>query len=352
MSRATASRLAEPLLSDALPELAHGTAANYQDAFPRRVRRAVDNQICPAQWFNLYEKPMPDLLPPAYSACRLGYGCMRIADDRAKGRAAVIAAYESGYRLFDHADIYGGGACESLFAEVLREVSGMREAIVIQDKVGIRPGSPGKVSQYDFSPEYLTTAIDGCLRRLGVERIELLLLHRIDLLADPVAVGEVFAAFHAAGKVAAFGVSNASPSQVRMFAAHVGFPLVANQVEINLDRIDAVIDGTLDQCLELGISPQAWCPIGGIGYTAWGRNASSAQWKLVEAELDHQAAAYGTDRVGINLAWLLKHPAQIMPLIGSTTPERIRSSLAAVSIPYSRDHWYALNEARRGISMP
>ena len=295
---------------------------------------------------------MPNLFPPAYSTSRLGYGCMRIADDRAKGRKAVIAAYESGYRLFDHADIYGGGACESLFGEILREVSGMREAIVLQDKVGIRPAVPGRTCQYDFSREYLTAAIDGCLRRLGVERIDLLLLHRIDLLADPVEVGEVFAAAHAAGKVASCGVSNASPAQVRMFSAHVGFPLLANQVEINLDRIDAVIDGTLDQCLELGISPQAWCPIGGIGYSAWGHNASPAQWKLVEAELDRQAAAYATDRVGINLAWLLKHPAKIMPLIGSTTPERIRSSLDAVNIPYSRNDWYALNEARRGVRLP
>ena len=295
---------------------------------------------------------MPNIFPSNYSSCRLGYGCMRIADDRAKGRQAVIAAYESGYRLFDHADIYGGGACESLFGDILREVSGMREAIVIQGKVGIRPGGPGRTWQYDFSREHLTTAIDGCLRRLGVERMDLLLLHRIDLLADPVEVGEVFAAAHAAGKVASFGVSNASPAQVRMLSAHVGFPLIANQVEINLDRIDAVIDGTLDQCLELDISPQAWCPIGGIGYQAWGHNASPAQWKLVEAELDRQAAAYATDRVGINLAWLLKHPAKIMPLIGSTTPERIRSSLDALNIPYSRNDWYALNEARRGIRLP
>ncbi len=295
---------------------------------------------------------MPNVLPPAYSACRLGYGCMRIAADRTKGRAAVIAAYESGFRLFDHADIYGGGACETLFAEILREVPGMRQAIVLQDKVGIRPGAASRPGQYDFSREYLTSAIDGCLQRLGVERLDLLLLHRIDLLADPVAVGEVFAAAHAAGKVAAFGVSNASPSQLRMLAARVGFPLATNQVEINLDRIDAFTDGTLDQCLELGISPQAWCPLAGIGYSAWGRHASPAQWKLVEAELDRQAKNHGSDRAGINLAWLLKHPAGIIPLIGSTTPERIRSALAAVSIPYSRNDWYALHEARRGQAMP
>ena len=295
---------------------------------------------------------MPAALPAAYHACRLGYGCMRIAGDRAKGRAAVIAAYEAGYRLFDHADIYAGGACESLFGEILREVTGMRQAIVLQGKVGIRPRTATTPGQYDFSREHLAAAIDGCLRRLGVERLDILLLHRIDLLADPDEVAAVFAAAHAAGKVGAFGVSNASPSQVRMLAARLRVPLVANQVEINLDRIDALTDGTLDQCQELGISPQAWCPIAGVGYSAWGKYASPAQWRLVEAELDRQAAALGSDRAGVNLAWLLRHPARIVPLIGSTTPERIRAALAAAALPYSRNQWYALHEARRGQAMP
>ncbi|MDA3960480.1 MAG: aldo/keto reductase [Planctomycetota bacterium] len=285
-------------------------------------------------------------LPNAYHACRLGYGCMRIAGDRDKGRAAVIAAYEAGYRLFDHADIYAGGACESLFGEILKEVSGMRDAICLQGKVGIRAG------RYDFSREHLLEAVDGVLKRLGVDRLDVLLLHRIDLLADPVEVAEVFQALLDQGKVSHFGVSNASPSQLRMLQAHSPVPLVANQVEINLDRTEAVYDGTLDQCLELGVSPQAWCPIGGVAYGAWGKFASPAQWRLVEAELDRQAAHYGGDRVGINLAWLLKHPAKIIPLIGSTTPERITTALAASEIAYTREDWYLLNEARRGQRMP
>ena len=291
-------------------------------------------------------------MKPSYQACRLGYGCMRIAGDKARGRAAVLAAYEAGYRLFDHADIYGGGACESLFGEILREVSGMREAIVLQGKVGIRPGMAGKPGQYDFSCEHLLTAVEGSLRRLGVDRLDLLLLHRIDLLADPDEVAAVFEALVAAGKVAAFGLSNALPAQWRMLAARTRVPLVVNQVEINLDRIDGLIDGTLDQCLELGVSPQAWCPIGGVGYQAWGRFASPAQWRLVEAELDRQASRLGTDRVGINLAWLLKHPSRIMPLIGSTTPERIVSALGSVRLAYGRDDWYALYESRRGQPVP
>lgn len=291
-------------------------------------------------------------MKPSYQSCRLGYGCMRIAGDPARGRAAVLAAYESGYRLFDHADIYGGGACESLFGGILREVPGMRDSIVLQGKVGIRPARAGKAGQYDFSREHLLASVEGSLRRLGVDRLDILLLHRIDVLADPDEVATLFDSLHAAGKVESFGLSNALPSQLRMLAARARVPLVANQVEINLDRVECLIDGTLDQCLELGISPQAWCPIGGIGYQAWGRFASPAQWRLVEAELDRQAARLGTDRVGVNLAWLLRHPARIVPLIGSTTPERITTALRAMRIEYSRDDWYALYEARRGQAMP
>lgn len=285
-------------------------------------------------------------LPESYRACRLGYGCMRIAGDAARGRAAVIAAYEAGYRLFDHADIYGGGRCEELFGKILKEVSGMRAAICLQSKVGIRPG------RYDFSRDHLLDAVDGCLERLGVERLDVLLLHRIDLLADPEEVAGVFRQWHDQGKVSHVGVSNASPSQLRMLQAHSPLPLVANQLEINLDRYDAISDGSLDQCLEMGISPQAWCPIGGVGYAAWGKCASPAQWRLVEAELDRQAAVYGSDRIGINLAWLLRHPAGIIPLIGSTTPERIQAALRATTLRYSREDWYLLNEARRGQRLP
>lgn len=281
---------------------------------------------------------------PAYFAQRLGYGCMRISSDR--GRAAVLAAYEAGYRLFDHADIYGGGACETLFGTILRDVSDMRDAICLQSKVGIVPGS-----RYNFAKDYLTNAIHASMKRLQVDQLDVVLFHRIDLLADPQVVAEVVAEFQAAGKVTAFGLSNASPSQVRMFQAHWTAPIVANQIEWNLDRIDPLTDGTLDQCQEYGINPQIWCPLGGVAYAAWGQNANSAQKMLLNLELDRQAAHYGTDRVGINLAWLLRHPAKAIPLIGSTTPERITSALKAVAIDYSHEDWYKLFIARQGRGM-
>ncbi|MFW5829459.1 MAG: aldo/keto reductase [Planctomycetota bacterium] len=296
-------------------------------------------------------EPAADL-PAAYAAARCGYGCMRIAGDAERGRAAVLAAWEAGYRLFDHADIYAGGRCEELFGSILRDIPDMREQIVLQSKIGIRFREGDAPGRYDFSREHLQHALEGSLRRLGVERLDVLLLHRIDLLADPRVVGELVADWHARGLIGAFGVSNASPSQLRMLQAHCPLPLVANQIEINLDRIDAFSDGSLDQCLELGISPQAWCPMARLGYRAWGGHAGPAQWRLVELELDRQAERYGCDPTAIALAWLLRHPAGIVPLIGSCTAERIRAARQAEALTYEHTDWYRLLEARNGRPVP
>lgn len=292
-----------------------------------------------------------DTLPDSYHACRVGFGCMRIAGDPDRGRAALIAAWEAGYRLFDHADIYSVGRCETLFGALLREMPAMRASILIQSKVGIRFADEQGPGRYDFSREHLLRAVDGCLERLGVPCLDLLLLHRIDLLADADEIAAVIDQLHTQGKVQHFGLSNASNAQFRMLAARSPRPLVANQIEINLDRISALSDGSLDLCQELGHSPQAWCPLAGIGYPAWGRCADSARWRLVEEELARQATRYDTDPAGIALAWLLRPPARIMPLIGSCTPERIRAATAAVDLDYAREDWYRLYCARQGAPM-
>ncbi len=287
-------------------------------------------------------------LPPAYDVFALGYGCMRIAADPNRGRAAVRAAFEAGYRVFDHADIYGGGASEEVFADVMHDTSGMRDAIVLQTKIGIR----GDPARYDFDPDYLTEAFDGCLRRLRVDHVDVLLLHRIDLLADAAAVGAWLDRACASGKTKHVGVSNCTPSQLRMLQAHCAQPLCANQVEINLDRIDPFIDGTLDQCQELDVRPQAWCPLAGIGYPPWGAHASESQWQAIRTELARQSERYGLAPAELALAWLLRHPARIMPLLGSTSPERIRSAVGALEADYTHADWYRLLEARRGMPMP
>ena len=287
---------------------------------------------------------------------RLAYGCMRIAGDgshgdREKGKRAVMAAFERGYTLFDHADIYAGGACEALMGEVLAETPGMRDEIVLLSKCGIRfSGDPDDDApgRYDFSADYLTGQVEGSLRRLGVGQLDFLLLHRPDYLMDASEVAAVFDTLSASGKVAHFGVSNFSSSQVEMLRSVASVPLHINQVEINIHEIGAFADGVLDQCQRLGMTPQAWGPIAGVAYEAWGNTFSEDDNARINAELQRQSHRYEAEPWVVVLAWLMKHPAQISPIIGSTTPERIAAAVASLDIDYSREDWYRLLEARNG----
>lgn len=291
---------------------------------------------------------------------RLVYGCMRIAGsgsqhDLDKGKRALRAAIDAGYTQFDHADIYGNGLCETAFGEFLRDNPGLRERIIVTTKCGIRvAGDPSEDSpaRYDFSAAHIANSVEGSLKRLGIERIDLLLLHRPDYLfrADEVAV--TLEALKASGAVANFGVSNFSPAQVELLQSAVGDALLVNQVEINLHNVRALTDGTLDQCQRLGMTPQAWCPLAGVAYPAWGNTFAEADEQRVRAELRRQCEKYKVEDWIISLAWLLKHPARISPIIGSTTPERIEAAKQALDVKYERVDWYRLLEARNGAPVP
>jgi predicted oxidoreductase len=291
---------------------------------------------------------------------RLVYGCMRIAgdgskDDREKGKRAVHAAIEAGYTQFDQADIYSSGRCEELLGEVLRESPEIRKQLIITTKCGIRlAGDPSDTSpgRYDFSAAHITNSVEGSLRRLGVERIDLLLLHRPDYLGHPEEVALTLEALKNSGAVANFGVSNFSASQVELLQSVFDEPLLVNQVQINIHEISALTDGTLDQCLRLGLTPQAWCPIAGVAYPAWGNTFSEDDERRIREEIERQCEIYGVEDWIIALAWLLKHPAGISPIIGSTTPARIEAAKQALDIDYDREDWYRLLEARNGHPVP
>ena len=293
-------------------------------------------------------------------ASRLIYGCMRIAgdgsrEDREQGKLAVRAAIDHGYTLFDHADIYGDGACEELFGELLAESPGIRDDILIASKCGIRfAGDTGvdAPKRYDFSPSYIKECVEGSLRRLQIDRMDMLLLHRPDYLMDAAAVAATLEALHAEGKVAHFGVSNFSASQVDLLQAATKLPLLANQVEINIHNISALTNGTLDQCQRLGMSPQSWSPIAGVVHPAWGNTFSVEDEARIGAELERQSEKYGAENWLVMLAWLLRHPATICPIIGSTRPERIAAATQALAIEYEREDWYRLLEARNGGPVP
>lgn len=300
---------------------------------------------------------------------RLAYGCWRIAgtwdpaevtpERRALGRQAVIAAYEAGYTLFDTANIYCSGESERILGEVLRENPEMRRQIVVATKGGIRfagqpqPDSPGR---YDFSAEHIVEACEASLQRLQIETIDLYLLHRPDLLADPEEVAQAFSQLKAAGKVRHFGVSNFRPTLLTALQVTCPMPLIVHQVEISLAKLDAFTDGTLDQCLVERITPMAWSPIA-AGMIGDGAHRVLPGQRGYQPEkflpvVDRIAQAHGTTRANIALAWLLKHPSKIQPVIGTTQPDRIRSAARAADIELSRDEWYQLLIAARGEPMP
>lgn len=303
------------------------------------------------------------------SAGRLAYGCWRLAgtwnptqatpEGHAAGRRAAIAAFEAGYTLFDNADIYCQGRAEQIFGEVLKEVSGMRSRVVVVTKGGIRPGGdpqPDSPGRYDFSTDHIIRACEGSLRRLGVDTIDLYLLHRPDYLADPDEVAAAFVKLRDAGKVRFFGVSNFRPTLVTVLQSVCPMPLVAHQVEISLAKTVAFTDGTLDQCLIERLTPMAWSPLaaGLLGGGAKDLLPSQRGYRLdgLLPVIDDIAQAHGTTRIVIALAWLLKHPSKIMPIIGSTNPERIREAAHAVDVEMTREEWYRLLIAAHGEPMP
>lgn len=303
--------------------------------------------------------------PTDVRVTRLAYGCMRIAhtwnprdvnpDREREGVASVLAAYEAGYTFFDHADIYCAGECERIFGLALRQVPGMRDRVFIATKCGIRfPGDPLPSSphRYDFSAEHILTSCETSLRRLGVDTIDLYQLHRPDLLMNPAEVAEAFDKLRSAGKVRYFGVSNFLPSFVALLQSALPFPLVVNQVEIHLGRLDCFYDGTLDQCLERRITPLAWSPLGGgfLGEGGTLRDGDPRHHLL--SVLDATAREYGVSRTVISLAWLLKHPSGIVPIIGTTRAERIRDAARADDIDLTREQWYRILVAARQKPLP
>jgi predicted oxidoreductase len=300
---------------------------------------------------------------------RLAYGCWRLAgtwdgsaattEGETQGFKAAFAAYEAGYTLFDHADIYCDGLAETIFGKVLRQVSGMRDRILIGTKCGIRkqcdplPDSPFR---YEFSADHIISSCEQSLKRLGTDVIDIYQLHRPDYLMNPDEVAGAFEKLKASGKVREFGVSNFRPSQLTALQKASPMPLIVNQVEISLANLTAFEDGTLDQCLAEKITPLAWSPLAG-GLLGDGAKAllpwqEGYRTKPINAAVELVAKARGASRTAVALAWLMKHPANIIPIVGSTNPANIRQAAKAHVLDLTRDEWYRLLEAARGERLP
>ena len=299
---------------------------------------------------------------------RLCYGAMRIANtwDRDKVDAAAIergiksleAAVDAGYNFIDHADIYGDTTCEMIYGEALKKHKDWRDKLVVATKCGIRfeDEPPGTPHRYDFSGEHIRWSIDESLKRLNMDRIDLYQLHRPDWLANPEEIASALIDIHKAGKVRYFGVSNFKPSLVAAVQSALPFPLVSNQVQIHLLRLDCFEDGTIDQCLEKKMTPMAWSPL------AQGRLAAAFSDKAPLPSSEHDVAAvarlrpvlaevanaYSTTPFAVILAWLMRHPSGIIPILGSTRPEAIQAATKADEIDLDRNSWYRILLAARG----
>ena len=299
----------------------------------------------------------------------IGYGCWRLAgtwdpnqvtsDKIAVGKQAILAAYDAGYTLFDHADIYCRGMAEKIFGEVLADNPAIRDNILIATKCGIRfAGEPWSDSphRYDFSAEHIIEACEGSLKRLRTDVIDIYQLHRPDYLCNPEEVAEAFNQLMRSGKVREFGVSNFRPSQVAMLQKFLSTPLVVHQVEISLAELSRLEDGTLDQCIVEKLTPLAWSPLGGgvLGSPEQmtGLGPRHTVSTVLQETIQTIAEARGVSRSVIGLAWLLKHPSKILPLVGSIVPERIKDFVSATDIELTRDEWYRLLIAARGEKLP
>ncbi len=308
---------------------------------------------------------------------RIAYGCMPLGGgwDRtgaitdavvAKAVLAVRAALDGGVTFFDHADIYCAGKSESVFAQALVRLGVSREKLLLQSKVGIRfggdphPASPGR---YDFSHEHIVRSIEGSLKRLDTDHLDLYLLHRPDALVEPDEVARAFDHLHQTGKVRHFGVSNHNAQQIELLRRSLSQPLLVNQVELSLVHAHLVnsgvvanqhtqsvgADGTLDYCRLHHITLQAWGPVASGRAVGGPGTPQSVQLASVVGTI---ATKYGVSPEAIAVAWLLRHPAGIQPVIGTTDPRRIKDILRADSISLEREEWYALFAAGRGGNVP
>jgi predicted oxidoreductase len=319
--------------------------------------------------------PRPDAAAQHTAPSRLIYGCMRLGalwdsspltdGQRRAAFAAIDAALAAGMTFFDHADIYCAGKSEAVFGEYLRAHPGLRQRLTLQSKCGIRFAGdpvPGAPHRFDFSRGHILRSVDGILARLGIEQLDILLLHRPDCLADPEEIAGAFDTLLATGKVRAFGVSNHTCLQLDLLRRHIHQPIVANQLELSLAHHPLISEGILanqrgapsqlatgmlDYCRLRDINVQAWSPVGGGRLHKPGLPDGDPRRRLVDF-LQHMASEKNTSMDALLLAWLLKHPAGIRPVLGTVTPERIAAAAQAERLALTREEWYALLEAARG----
>ncbi|MFK4304596.1 putative oxidoreductase [Paenibacillus sp. RC254] len=314
------------------------------------------------------------------SDSRLVLGCMPFGGewDRTpytqehvvEAERAVEAARFIGITMFDHADIYRAGKAEEIFGRILKGQPGLREQIVIQSKCGICLPEGTLPTRFDFSYAHIMESVDGILKRLGTEYLDILLLHRPDPLVEPEEVAEAFSKLKASGKVRHFGVSNMNVSQIQFLERSLAEPLIANQLEMSLAHlhfIDQTVhvnqqagtnvhfgEGLMEFCQTQDIQLQAWSPLAQGRFSGSSLDGQPERIRQTAELVQKLAAEKETTREAIVLGWIMKHPARIQPVIGTANPARIKACQDAErqSELMTRDEWYTLYVSARGEKLP
>ena len=287
----------------------------------------------------------------------IAVGCMRVSDmSMEKLDEFVRTAMEHGANFFDHADIYGGGQCESLFGQIL--TPSLREKMIIQTKCGIVPGK-----MFDFSYEHIMCSVEESIKRLNTEYIDVFLLHRPDALVEPEEVARAFDELKAQGKVRAFGVSNQNPYQIQLLQNSLDMPLCVNQLQfgvmhssmiqsgINVNMYnDSAVNrdgGVLDYCRLNNITIQPWSPMQ-FGFFE-GCYIDNERFPELNSKMEEIAGRYGVNKNTIAFAWILRHPAKMQPVTGTTNVGRLLDYIKATEISLTREEWYDIYRAAGNV---
>ena len=284
----------------------------------------------------------------------LALGTMRIPDKGIDSAEKLIhTALDLGINFIDEADIYGGGTSEEMLGDIFDRNPGLRDKVILQSKAGIvfRNGH-----RYDMSKSYIVPAVEDSLRRLRTDHLDILLLHRPDALMDPAEVAEAFDELHKAGKVRYFGVSNQNASQMKLLAKYMHMPIVADQLQFSLlhsglvdqgifvNMIDSEATdrdgGTLNYCMLEDIRIQSWSPLQASGWT--GTFIDNPKYAKTNEILADLADKYGVSKTAVALAWILRHPAGMQPILGTTSVEHLTESCDATNFTLTNQEWYDL----------
>lgn len=285
------------------------------------------------------------------SASEISLGCFRIAElSNKEANMLVNTALEEGINFFDNANVYADGKAEEIFAQAINMSSSVRENLIIQTKCGIRKEC------FDFSKEHILSSVEGSLKRLQTDYIDVLLLHRPDALVEPEEVAEAFTILHRCGKVKYFGVSNQNPMQIQLLNRYLNQKIIVNQLQLSITNTGMINSGInvnmendssinrdgsiLDYCRLNDITVQAWSPFQ-FGFFE-GVFLNNDKFPELNKKIDEIAEIYGVPNTAIAIAWILRHPAKIQPIVGTTNANRLKDICKASDINLTREQWYEI----------